>query len=249
MNQDSTWVAVVKKRRIWIGLAGGLLATGLWWLSINRAKIAALPSVDRGALPFVQMAGAGRGSTDQILREKAEFFDPTPLFFPTEWNYGQGPLRTELRQGLGQVFASFPPQFTMNDAAIKTYGVTTEAEQSRLPDLLRAGNQVPFGGLGHVDSQQSFRLAGRDGFLEVTALGKTDHAIAESLMGTQWPYQGFEPLEYIATIGPSGLVGDLLLVEGGGLDEVEAAVRQYLIKTYRLGNRLLPGCYRVVIGP
>ncbi|MEJ1971324.1 MAG: hypothetical protein WDM96_02005 [Lacunisphaera sp.] len=33
--------------------------------------------------PFVQLATAGSAMSDQVLREKAELLDPTPLFFPT----------------------------------------------------------------------------------------------------------------------------------------------------------------------
>src|SRR5450759_3479730 len=91
------------KRRVWISLIFALAVTGVWWVW-TRAKQQAVAAAAPVRQPFVRLAGAGTGAGDQVLRERAELFDPTPLFFPTEWNFGQRPLRESMRRQPGQVF-------------------------------------------------------------------------------------------------------------------------------------------------
>lgn len=235
------------KRRFWIGLLGGLVATGVWWFRAQD-KPAAPVGVVAVARPFVQIAGAGTGATDRLMREKADFFDPTPLFFPTEWNYGQMPLRADLRQGLGQVFVSFPPLFTATEENIQNYAATTTAAPESLAEVLSSGNQTPFAGMGQVDDPRP-PLAERGAFLAIRRFGDKDNAIAQVLSDLPWRAMDYEPLEYMITVSPAGLVGDLVIVKGSGAEEVDVFFRDYLVKTYRVGERLAPGSYQVWIGP
>lgn len=54
-------------------------------------------------------------------------------------------------------------------------------------------------------------------------------------------------------VSNAGLIGDLVFVPELGRDDVDdevgALFRSYLIKSFRLGERLSAGRYRVVIGP
>jgi hypothetical protein len=56
-------------------------------------------------------------------------------------------------------------------------------------------------------------------------------------------------LEFIVAINPAGIVGAPILASGSGWEEVDAFFRTYLVKTFRVGERLSPGQYRVVVGP
>jgi hypothetical protein len=50
-------------------------------------------------------------------------------------------------------------------------------------------------------------------------------------------------------VSSAGLIGDPILVTGSGWEEVDTFFRSYLVKTFRLGERLNPGRYRVLVGP
>jgi hypothetical protein len=60
-------------------------------------------------------------------------------------------------------------------------------------------------------------------------------------------------MEFLVVVSSSGIVGDLVQMPSSVLGEVDekadAFFRSYLVKTFRLGERLNPGRYRVVVGP
>lgn len=236
------------KRRLWIGLIGALLATGIWWVRARQSLPAATTAPAAPKPPFVQVAGSGGSGADRVLREKADYFDPTPLFFPTEWNYGQAPLHDTLRRGLGQVFGSYPAKWTNAEQAIQG-NLAPAAETPEKPaDVLSTGNQTPFDGLGQGEPP-AVKLAERSAFLEIRALGRSDYFSAQALKQLALPRADFGPLEYLATVAPDGLVGELLLVSGSGSEEVDTFFRAYLVDSYRIGGRLPPGRYQVRVGP
>ena len=61
--------------------------------------------------------------------------------------------------------------------------------------------------------------------------------------------QGWSPVEFVASVDAMGLVGPLLVTSGSGVEDVDNFFRNYLAKTFRLGDRLTPGFYRIVVGP
>ena len=67
------------------------------------------------------------------------------------------------------------------------------------------------------------------------------------------PRLDFAPVEYLVAVSSAGIVGDPILLvgsEGEAMDEkVDTFFRSYLVKTFRLGERLNPGRYRVLVGP
>ena len=104
------------KPGIWIALLVILgAAAGLWqWKrALPPMKTTASPVL----LPLVRAAGVETATSDQILRERAELFDPTPLFFPTERNYGPEPLAAGSLRQPGQVFGSFEPKLPAGSGA------------------------------------------------------------------------------------------------------------------------------------
>jgi hypothetical protein len=195
----------------------------------------------------VRLAGAGAAAASRILQEKAELMDPTPLFFPTEWNYGQRPLgESQLRQP-GQVFGSFEPKLTVPEQNLAPYGIEAAPAPEKLSDLLSQGNGAPFAGMGQVDVQ-SLTVPARGGFLEITRVGSPEVFITQSVMGIQPPRVDFAPLEFLVVIGSAGVVGEPILASGSGWEEVDVFFRTYLVRSYHLGERLPPGRYRVVVG-
>ena len=196
---------------------------------------------------FVQLAGAGSSASDAVLREKADLLDPTPLFFPTERNYGQRDLPPGSHKQPGQVFGSFEPKLTVAEQNITPYRNETTPVPEKLSDVLTQGNEAPFAGMGQVDLQKS-TLPIRSGYIQVSDLKNGDTIISQSLTGLNPPRQDFAPLEFLVVVGTAGVIGDPFLTSGSGGEEVDNFFRSYLVKSYRLGERLRPGRYRVLVG-
>ncbi len=234
------------KRRVWVGLGAAVLVIGAWW---NTARVRpAVVATGPAKLPFVRVAGSGLGVANQVLREQAELMDPNPLFFPTEWNYGQRPLGEALRRQPGQMFGSFEPNYMFGEQNLKNYGSETVVVPERLVDVLAQGNEAPFAGMGRVDVRRQ-ALEERSGFLEICDLISGKEIMAQSLMLLSPPRSDFAPMEFLAVVSSAGLVGEPVLVVGSGWEEVDSFFRSYLVKSFRIGERLNPGRYRVLVGP
>lgn len=242
------------KRRVWVGLVFALTVTAGWW-EWTRAKPPAVTIATPFRQPYVRI-GTGPGTGDQLMHERAQLFDPTPLFFPTEWNFGQSPLRNSIRRQPAQVFSSFEPKLTFAEQNMKSYGTEASTAPEKLSDVLVQGNEAPFAGMGQIDVQR-FALAERTGFLEVRGLVDGKTIIAQALNGLLLPRQDFDPLEFLVVVSSAGIVGEPVIVHwsssdsvaAGGSEEMEVFVRSYLVKIFRLGERLHPGRYRVLVGP
>lgn len=243
------------KRRVWVGLAFALIVTGGWW-EWNRTKPPAVAIVAPPKQPIIRRTGMGQGTGDRVMQERAQLFDPTPLFFPTEWNFGQSPLRASIRWQPAQVFASFEPILTFDEQNLKSYGADELVTPENLTDVLAQGNEAPFAGMGQFDVQRP-ALIDRAGFLEVKGLLDGKVIISQALAGLKLPRLDFDPLEFLVVVSSAGIVGEPVIVHwssydamaAGGSEEVEVFFRSYLVKTFRLGERLHPGRYRVLVGP
>lgn len=239
------------KRRVWIGLGCMLSISVVWW-AWNSARTPALVAELHRPQAFVRLAGAGQSATDQFLRERADLFDPTPLFFPTDWNFGQRPLPESMRRQPGQIFGSFGANYSFGEQNAKVYGSDVSPPPEQLADVLVQGNEAPFAGMGQIDVPRP-ALAERSGFLEIVKIADGNMVIAEMLSGLAVPGLDFVPMEFLVVVSSAGIVGDLVQMPGSVMGEVDekadAFFRSYLVKTFRLGERLNPGRYRVVVGP
>lgn len=234
------------KRRVWVGLAAAAVGAGAWawWLHVEGVQPAGQPHATQ---PFVQLAATGATHGTSLLQERAELLDPTPLFFPTEWNYGQRPLNESRLRQPGQFFESFEPKLTVPQQGRPPYGLETVHAPERLADVLSQGNEAPLAGMGQVDLRTS-TLPVRSAYLEVVRLGDNENVVSQSLAGIQPPRNDYSPLEFLVVVGPGGLIGEPILMSGSGWDEVDSFFRSYLTRSYHLGERLAPGRYRVVVG-
>ena len=61
--------------------------------------------------------------------------------------------------------------------------------------------------------------------------------------------KSWQPLEFLASVGPAGLVAPLTLTVRSGVDEVDAHFRKFLSDTFRVGDQLTPGFYRITLAP
>ncbi len=246
---------ITVKRRVWIGFVFILAVTGAWWIW-TRSKGTVPAAATNPVQPFVRLADTGSETNNQVLKERTEYFDPTPLFFPTEWNFGQSALRESVRRQPGDIYGGFEAKLTFPDQNINRYNAEATAAPGRLVDVLAQGNEAPFGGIGHVDT---FRpaLPERSGYLEVKDLSSGKIALEQTLTGLTLPHMDFAPLEFLVAVGRAGIVGEPVVVQwispdstgAGDSEELDAFFRSYIVKTIRLGERLSPGRYRVLVGP
>lgn len=239
------------KRRVWIGLGFALAVTIAWWAWLRTRQPTVEPII-AAKPPFVQLVGTTGAGGDQVLRERVELMDPKPLFFPTEWNYGQRPLREAMRRQPGDVFGSFPANLEFGEKGVKAYGSEGVFAPEKLSDVLAQGNDAPFDGMGQVDTTIS-GLTPRSAFLEVRSFRQGDVILSQSLGNLFIPRPDFPPMEYLVAVSSAGVLGDPVLMiaaEGEEVDErVDSFFRSYLVKGVRLGERLAPGNYRILIGP
>lgn len=234
------------KRRFWIGLALVAIGAGGGWFWMRQGEAG-----DRGtgakAEPFVRVSSPAAAAGDRAVRERAELFDPAPLFLPTAHNFGQGQLPLQLAKQPGQVFADFGAKLTFGEGGLDAFGAENLASAESLAEVLSRSNEVPFAGLGESGGRRPQLLA-REAVVQIKRMG--GNTLSEiTLVGVGVPASDFAPLEFLVAVGPAGLIGDPILTSGSGKDQVDVFFQDYLVKTYRLGVMLSPGRYRVMIGP
>lgn len=234
------------KRRVWVGIVAALAGIAGWIMLVRAQRI--LPAGQgHGPQPFVRLAGAGTASASRVLQEKAELMDPTPLFFPTEWNYGQRPLSDRQVKQPGQVFGSFDPKWTVPEQNLPPFGLEASPVPEKLSDVLAQGSGAPFAGMGRIDIHES-TIPARAGFLEIRRLGDNEYVVYQSIMGVKPPRMDHAPVEFLIVVGSGGIIGEPILTSGSGWDEVDSFFRAFLVRSYHVGERLAPGRYRVVVG-
>lgn len=224
-----------------------VLAGAGWWVWSERTTAKPDGAVTKAAEPFVQLAGTSGAAADRVLQERAEFFDPSPMFLPTARNAGQGGLPARLVAQPGHIFKDFAAKWNVAEANLPSYGADVVTAPEGLVDVMTRANEAPFSGLGEVAAPER-RTGSRSGFIEVKSM-QGSSLIAAALTGAAIPRGDFAPLEFLATVNAAGLVGEPVLVAGSGAEDVDNFFRDYLAKGFRLGERLAPGSYRVVIGP
>lgn len=240
--------------RVW-WLAAGLaaLVTGLLLMLFSLRPlepeiITGEPEGSRG-MSVVGLTRLEQDSTDNLVAEEALFFDPTPLFLPTEWNADQKGLPDSILRNPNRLFANYPAklQFTQDELAL-TFTAPRIVPDSPAEILSQLHDQAPYLGIGQKDEQIP-TLAPRGGFLQVMAVQTGQMVLEQSLPAAASPAGFWRPLEVMAVVNAAGLVGRLSTVVSSGVEEVDGFFENYLVETYRIGQRLPPGFYRVCVGP
>lgn len=195
--------------------------------------------------------------TNAVLDEETVMHDTMPLFLPTDRN---STVKELPRREPGKTFLDkespklgfadtdlnmakdMPPVVTLNG---KPLGKAAPVDALTVDPA----NQVSLG-FGRVDEPPGPLLA-RGGFVEVTATATGRRVLAEALPVAARPAtdKPWQPLEFFAAIDAAGLVRPLVVTEGSRVEEVDVYFRNFLARTFRIGERLPPGFYRIVVGP
>ncbi|MBL9208916.1 MAG: hypothetical protein JNL92_00525 [Opitutaceae bacterium] len=194
--------------------------------------------------------------TDALLKEESELRDLRPLFLPTDRNVALPDPRLE------------PGRTMLDSEGLKRPGSDPEVQLgAELPPVATIGGK-PAGDAGAIDAfdaeAASAGLLGfgrkarepvpfrpRGGFIEVTAWADGRRLQAEDLPVEARPpnERPWSPLELIAVIDRAGLASPLVVTEGSRVEEVDLHFKNFLTSSYRIGERLPPGIYRIVVAP
>lgn len=214
-----------------------------------------LPAPGKGVAPApVRLARSAEA--DEFLRDEASIRDLRPLFLPTSVNaraperrreagrslLDDDPIRLTYGEGEAGLLRWLPPVATLG-------GQPVERAEARLT-LAADGTEVAPVGLGRV-GRRVVPEAPRGGLLEVIAAGTGERVLTAELPEALVPPGGkaWEPLELLAIVDVAGLAGPLVVTESSRVEEVDVHFRRQLRQVFRLGERLAPGVYRVVVGP
>jgi hypothetical protein len=243
-------------QRVWRWLpaaVAGAVVVGAGLMLIRGLDPLAAPA--KGLVPApVRLARSAEA--DGFLRDEASIRDLRPLFLPTPVNaqapeprreagrslLDDDPVRLTYGEGEAGLLRLLPPVATLG-------GRPVERAEPRLT-LEADGSEVALVGLGRVE-RRVVPEAARGGLLEVIAAGTGERVLAAELPEALAPPAGkaWEPLELLAIVDVAGLAGPLVVTESSRVEEVDVHFRRQLRQVFRLGERLAPGVYRVVVGP
>ncbi len=196
-----------------------------------------------------QAAGSMRHEplvVQRVVAEEAALLDKTPLFLPTEWNTS---IKDVSLPKTGGVFADFPPAFAHKEGD-HSFGVLRSDQEGLKGAILNLeGPNSAF--LSFGQKAQSLQVTPKAiGHLEVYSAKDGIAVIREALTLDLPPGTiNWSPIELMAVVSAAGLVGPPISITRSGLDEVDLYFADFLVKVFRIGEKLSPGVYQIVVGP
>lgn len=243
---------MVKRRRAGWWVAGLTVVFALLGLAALLRPLAKTAAPARSAAaPRMSVERPDAKTGNSLLRDRVTFFDPTPLFLPTEWNTNQRSLPKTVQRQPGQVFPDFPFKPTYDQAELTLPIAAAPLLLQGPTDSLRGPSRDPFLGFDREDLQVT-PLAARTARVEVREAGTGRMVLVQNLDGTVLLPAGqpdWQPAEFLIAVTPAGLLGRPVETVSSDVEDVDVFFRDYLARTLRLGERLPPGFYRVVVGP
>lgn len=243
-----------------LGIAIGCVAIGVVVFTLSRTMVVQLqprPTSTEIQHPVLRIAQPRAPSGAVGWGVHSAMNDLSPLFLPSDRNArlpalplrepGDGTLDAQtamfrFRESDASITASFPATTSLNgkplSQAVDLDGLRADDTASlaagfgRLPVVL-----VPAGPRGALIE---IYASGSGQIVEIKEISDDAHF--------PWP-QIWQPLEFLAAVESAGLVSPLSLTVASGIDSVDGFFRDYLARTFRVGERLAPGFYRIVVSP
>lgn len=237
--------AATESGRTWLLALAGALVVLLGVVGLFRfpASSGLGPPAFSGAKMEMSSRGGAR------VHEQVSFYDPTPLFLPTEWN-----ARPDAQSGVTMREPGddgrYGAQLGFPVSAIKlAFPSRVEVPQKPVDTLKRWGSEAPFLGMGEKDASLT-PLPRRAALVEVVTADGGRQVLSQALMDARPPgNRDWQPMEFLIAVEPTGLVGLPAAVPGSASADVVAYFQNYLAKVLRVGERLAPGFYRIKVGP
>jgi hypothetical protein len=201
--------------------------------------------------PHLQEAGKAApsvGLLDPVFVKATLLSDPTPLFLPTQFNSSR---RDYVAKEPGGAFSGFPPKLSFGESEL-SLRLPAPSVVPTSPAEALAGDPPgePFLAFGRKDPVMQ-PLSARTAYVEIRSSGTGTKVFAQALGDAHPPARSmpWQPMEFIAAVDAAGLVGPLVPTRRSGVDDVDAYFGRYLAETLKVGQRLAPGFYRIVVGP
>jgi hypothetical protein len=226
--------------RIWVGAA----AAGVFGIVI----LAFFVRVPEPPLRPVGITPPTVGVVDPVVTMATLLRDPTPLFLPTRFNSS----RIEyVPSEPGGAFAGFQPKLSYEEAELELHLPSVSAIPASPAEAL-AGDPpgAPFLGFGRSNVVVQ-PLSRRTAYVEIHDAGSGRTVFGEAVTDTHPPASSvpWQPMEFMAAVDAAGLVGPVVPTVRSGVGEVDSYFGRYLADTLRVGQRLAPGFYRIIVGP
>lgn len=239
--------------RIWLvsGGAGLLLLAAILLLFGAPDTVAPTARKLAGpALPPVELKRAGERAPNPLFREETILRDPTPLFLPTRWNAADDALAPVLQREPGTSFSNYPARLNFPETnLVLDLPPPVLVPGSPVDSLVNEKSDRPYLGFGAVDRTPSV-LPARAAYVRVVAAGDGQLMISQPLTDAKPPGEaGWQPLELVVAIDPSGVVRPPVLTESSRVAAVDGYFQRFIVQTLHVGENLPPGVYRVYIGP
>ncbi len=236
----------------WVWLAAGVaVAVRVAFIFWGRGDSAVPPPPVRSG-PRVTVVAENGAAGGPLVKEQMELFDQQPLSMPTRWNAGEQPLPPDLRRQPGEVFGMYEPRLAFAAERLDpVFGPKGGAPVDGLGGLRTIGPMTGgWGGLGRVDRAVP-QLPAREAAIEVRRFtaGEELVVLRESLRGLPAVVREHDwmPVEFSVAVVSAGLLGVPTVTVGSGVEEVDAFFGSYLARDFRLGDRVAPGFYRVLV--
>ncbi|MEO5958254.1 MAG: hypothetical protein ABIZ49_05035 [Opitutaceae bacterium] len=240
---------LVGNRWRWLAAAAGAVV-----VVVVFALLMKVPEVPRTiAVKPVATESKARAAVDfgqtSATTEEAMLHDQRPLFLPTGRNASLGPVVAP--EAGRNIFEEESLKPVLGGADLK---LNLPAPIQLPDDITRAVladvPPIPFYGFGRKLTKPPTPSV-RGGFIEIVLASTQQRVLAEALPVEAQPKTEaqWSPIEFLAVVDAAGLVGPLTIVERSEVEEVDAHYRNYLAGTYRVGDRLAPGRYRIIVGP
>jgi hypothetical protein len=212
----------------------------LLWLAFSVKVPEPLPAPALPHPPRIRLV-------DPVVASGTLLLDPAPLFLPTR--YSSARIDSPPAEPGGN-FAPFPMKKAFSDAELNL-SLPAAAPVPRSPADALAGDPpgAPFIGFGQSNDIVQ-RIDRRAAYVEVLDAGTGRSVLGVALADAQ-PPQGvaWQPMVLMAAVDSAGLVGPLTPETRSGVEDVDTYFERYLADDFRIGQRLQPGFYRIIVGP
>ncbi len=196
-------------------------------------------------VPLDQLADGRADAEEFSLR------DPIPLYLPTPLNAGQiGALGDDGRREPVAAFRNFPANLVFPESGLRfdfPAPVRVPADVTEAIDVERGRHAFRHFGRGR---REIARFESRFGLIEAVRAGDGTAAFSAELPRPDGAPEGdWGPVAMVVAVNAAGLVGLPSVIQSSGSAQVDAWLPAYLAGSYRLGQRLEPGIYRISLGP
>jgi len=239
---------ITETRQRWLisSLGAALMVAGVGSLFRLPTAFPPLPAVQ----PKVQVEVVQGDDLNAALSDEARMRDPTPLFLPTDKTAARKPLPS-IQPGRTSFLDEEVAKPFFKETVLDVGLPSPATAPLTAPEALATNSTGPIAlGFGRVDVAV-VPIKPRGGVIEVVALSSGQTIFTEELPVTARPAASasWQPMEFFATAGTTGLSSPLIVNRRSGVEGVDVHFQNYLTQTYRIGERLAPGLYRIYVGP